>query len=95
MLAAIDSTISNAPDAKDTKKLKDASQQFEALMIEQLLKAARPDDGSSGWLGAGDDDQTGQTALDYANQQMATMMAKNGGIGLTKFIQGSVGKSQP
>ncbi|HEX4771592.1 MAG TPA: hypothetical protein VH351_12215 [Bryobacteraceae bacterium] len=73
------------PAANDLdKKTKDAAQQFEALMIGQLLKSAHGD--SEGWLGAGESDEAGQGAVDYAEQQMASLMAKNGGIGLTNFI---------
>ena len=70
----------NSPD-----KVKDAAEQFEALMMQQLLKAARAD-GAQGWLGTGEEDQTGQTALDMAEQQLASVMSKNGGLGLTKVI---------
>ena len=58
---------SNSPE-----KVKDAAQQFEALLINQLLKTAK-DSGSSGWLGAGDDDETGQTSVDMAEQQLRWM----------------------
>ena len=57
-------------------------------MIEQLLKTAREagTGSSSGWLGTGDEDEPGQTSLDLAQPQLASVMAKNGGIGLTNFI---------
>lgn len=85
--AANPNKSSNSPE-----KVKDAAQQFEALLINQLLKTAK-DSGSSGWLGGGDDDETGQTSVDMAEQQLATVIAKNGGLGLTKFIsQGLVKK---
>jgi peptidoglycan hydrolase FlgJ len=70
----------NSPD-----KIKDAAEQFEALMMQQLLKSARAD-GEQGWLGTGEEDQTGQTAVDMAEQQLASVMSKNGGLGLTKVI---------
>jgi Rod binding domain-containing protein len=73
--------------AKDpVKKIKDAAQQFEALMIGQLLKSAKGDGESGSWMGAGEDDQTGQSAVEYAQQQLASVISKNGGIGLTNFI---------
>jgi peptidoglycan hydrolase FlgJ len=74
-----------AKNSNSPQKVKDAAQQFEALLINQLLKTAK-ESGSSGWLGAGDDDETGQTSVDMAEQQLATVIAKNGGLGLTKFI---------
>jgi peptidoglycan hydrolase FlgJ len=76
----------NSAARKDSpEKIKDAAQQFEALMMQQLLKTAR-EDGSEGWLGTGEEDQTGQTAIDMAEQQLASVMSKNGGLGLTKVV---------
>jgi Rod binding domain-containing protein len=87
-LAALSPALSNADSqAKNTQQIKGAAQQFESLMIAELLKSARPDGESSNWLGAGEDDQTGQTAVDYAEGQFASLMAKSGGIGLSKFIE--------
>lgn len=66
-------------------KIKDAAQQFEALMIGQLLKTAREASGGGGWLGTGED-ETGQIPMELAEQQLAMTMAKQGGFGLTKTI---------
>jgi peptidoglycan hydrolase FlgJ len=68
------------------EKVKGAAEQFEALMISQLLKTARESGSSSGWLGTGQEDEAGQTSLDMAEQQLASVMAKSGGLGLTKII---------
>jgi Rod binding domain-containing protein len=72
---------SNSPD-----KIKGAAEQFEALMIGQLLKTARESGSSSGWMGTGQEDEAGQTSIDMAEQQLASVMAKSGGLGLTKVI---------
>jgi Rod binding domain-containing protein len=85
-IAALGASTPIAP-SKNTQQIKGAAQQFEALMIAELLKSARPDADSSSWMGAGEDDQSGQTAVDYAEQQLSSVMAKNGGIGLSKFIE--------
>jgi Rod binding domain-containing protein len=76
----------NGKTQNSPQKVKDAAQQFEALMIEQLLKTAREasSDGG-GWLGTGED-QPGQIAMDMAEQQFASTMAKQGGFGLTTTI---------
>lgn len=86
------SFVSDKGKATDADKVKGAAQQFEALMIEQLLKSARSDGESSSWMGAGSDDETGQTAVDFAEQQLASVMSKSGGIGLTKFIESGLQK---
>jgi Rod binding domain-containing protein len=58
------------------EKVRDAAQQFEALMLGQILRAARESSGA----GAAD------CALDYAEQQFANVMARNGGLGLASLI---------
>jgi flagellar protein FlgJ len=92
MLNNINSLPAGASDAAAGKaqnspqKIKDAAQQFEALMIGQLLKTAREaSSGSGGWFGTGED-ETGQIPMELAEQQLATTMAKQGGFGLTTTI---------
>lgn len=69
---------------EDPEKIKKAAEQFEALMIGQMLKAAH-EAGSGGWMGTGDD-QAGQTGMDMAEQQFASLIASRGGLGLARFI---------
>ena len=57
------------------EKVLDAAQQFEALMLGQILRAARESGGSSS-----------DCAMDYAEQQFATVMARSGGLGLARLI---------
>jgi Rod binding domain-containing protein len=85
-LPALTASINQSQGKDSPQKIKDAAQQFEALMLGELLKTAREAGSSSGWMGTGEEDQAGQTGLDMAEQQFASMMAKNGGLGLTRFI---------
>jgi len=62
----------------------DAAKQFEALMIGQVLKAAR-EASSGGWLGS-DEDQTGELTLEMAEQSFAQAMAARGGLGIAKLV---------
>jgi flagellar protein FlgJ len=72
------------PSKGDTpEKVRDAAQQFEALLIGQILKSAR--ESGSGWFTDGDD-QSGEIATDYAEQQFSTVLAKQGGLGLADMI---------
>lgn len=64
-------------------KVHDAAQQFEALLMGQILRSARQT--NSGWLG-GDEDASGECATDYAEQQFAAVLAQQGGLGLTGLI---------
>ncbi|HLH16133.1 MAG TPA: hypothetical protein VKX45_02885 [Bryobacteraceae bacterium] len=62
-------------------KARDAAEQFEALLIGQMLRSVRE---SGGWLGT--NDPSGDCATEYAEQQLATVMAQRGGLGLTDVI---------
>lgn len=66
--------VARPPDSPE--KVRDAAQQFEALLLGQILRAAR-ENTSEG---------SGDCALDYAEQQFATVMARNGGLGLANLI---------
>ncbi|MBI4873282.1 MAG: rod-binding protein [Acidobacteria bacterium] len=78
-------SLSPSPAVReDPAKVKDAACQFEALLIGQMLKAAR-EAGSSGWLGTGED-HSGESALEMAEQQFAQVMAAQGGLGLARMV---------
>jgi len=70
--------------ADNPARIRDAAQQFEALLINQILHSARGSDGG-GWLGLGDD-PAGGTATDFAEQQLADTLAREGGFGLAQMI---------
>ena len=63
-------------------KIKDAAQQFEGLLISQVLSSIHED---GGWLGSGNDSSSG-AAASFAEQQLAGMIAQKGGLGLAGMI---------
>src|ERR1035441_10544188 len=67
----------------DPKKQLAAAQDFEALLIGQMLHSMR-ENGSS-WLGTGDDEASG-TAFGFGEDQLAKALTKGGGLGLSKVI---------
>jgi flagellar protein FlgJ len=71
-------TKSRAPE-----KVRDAAQQFEALLLGQILRTERQS--GSGWLGSGED-SSAECATDYAEQQFAAVLAQQGGLGLADVI---------
>ena len=81
-------TILSSPSAasvdKKPEKIGDAAKQFEALLIEQMLRSAR-ESGSGDWSGSGED-QTGSTMCELAEQQFAQLLASKGGLGLAKLV---------
>jgi flagellar protein FlgJ len=63
-------------------KIHQAAQQFEALLIGQILHSAHGSEG--GWLGS--DDSSGSCATDFAEEQLANTIAQQGGLGLATLI---------
>jgi Rod binding domain-containing protein len=61
-------------------KVHDAAQQFEALLIGQILKSVRESAGSSS-------DPSADSAMGYAEEQLAAVLAHNGGLGLSTVIE--------
>ena len=68
--------------SRTADKVTDAAQQFETLLIGQILRSARQ--GGSGWLGA--EDSSAECATDYAEQQFSAVLAQQGGLGLARLI---------
>ena len=67
----------------DPAKVRDAAGQFEALLLQQILKSVREGDGNC-WLNG--EDQAGDSALAMAEEYLAGALAKNGGLGLAQLI---------
>ena len=76
-------TQAAVPQADSPAKVHDAAQQFEALLLGQILESVSQ---GGGWLGSGEDSASG-CANSFAEQQLAAMMAKQGGVGLAKLIE--------
>ena len=62
-----------------------AAQQFEALMLNQLLQSAFTADKENG-LGGGEEDQAGMQAIQLAQEHFASALAVRGGLGLARMI---------
>ena len=79
----LSSTATAVPATAETGKVHDAAQQFEALLLGQMLRSERQS--GSGWLGDGED-SSGECVTDYAEQQFAAVLAQNGGLGLANLV---------
>jgi len=79
-----------AGKADDPAKLCDAAQQFEAILLEQVLKSGHEE---GGWLGSGED-TAGSCAGGFAEQQLAVAMARQGGFGLSDLISKGLERSR-
>ena len=70
---AVDESV--APKSSEPTKARDAAEQFEALLVGQILRSARESSGNSG-----------DCATEYAEQHLASVIAARGGLGLARLI---------
>jgi flagellar protein FlgJ len=66
---------------EDPAKVRDAAEQFEALLLGQILRSAK----GKGWLGE-ESSAASDCASDFAEQHLAMALAKRGGLGLADLI---------
>ncbi len=84
MISRVGGSGSDVPgDSRDQKKVGEAAQQFEALLIGQMLKGMRNAEG--GWLGTGEDEAS-SSAMEYGEEVFAQSLSANGGLGLAKLV---------
>lgn len=82
----------SASGSSSGSRVHKAAQQFEALLIGEMMKTVR-EGGSGGWLGSGD--ETGDdTAIGMAESQFSQAMASQGGLGLARVIEHNVSREQ-
>lgn len=85
----IDATMASAlwsGSEAPIRNVDDAAREFEGLLLGQMLKAMR---GDGGWLGseAGEGDSS---MLEFGEQQLAQVLAMQGGLGLATALVGSL-----
>jgi flagellar protein FlgJ len=68
---------------KEKQKQLAAAQDFESLLLGQMLHSMREE--GSGWLGTGDDDASA-VASGFGEDQLARALTKGGGLGLSRVI---------
>jgi Rod binding domain-containing protein len=72
--------------ADSPAKLRGAAQQFEALLIGHMLKTVRESAGAAS-------DPSADSAMGYAEEQLASVLARNGGLGLSSVIEAGLNRS--
>jgi Rod binding domain-containing protein len=85
----IDGALSQQPHPTN---IRDAAQQFEALLLSEMLRSER--EAGNGWLGSGGD-SSADSAIDYAEQQLALVLARQGGLGLSDQIAAGLQSASP
>jgi Rod binding domain-containing protein len=71
------------------EKLHSVAQQFEALLIGEMLKSIHE---AAKDTGDDDDDAGGDSAMDMAQTQFAQSIAQQGGLGLSHLIETGLAK---
>ena len=85
MVAGVSSLMTTAGTGDPhPKNVTQAAEQFEALLLSQMLKGSH-DETSGGWLGTGDD-QAGSSMAELAEEHLAQALASRGGLGLASLI---------
>ena len=75
----------NGDDGKSRAKLTDAAQQFEAMMLQEMLKPMRSKQDS--WGGEEKSDDSGEdTMSSFGTEAVAKAISKGGGFGLARQI---------
>jgi len=75
----------SAPDAG--RPIKQAGQQFEALLISELLRMTHS--GEESWLGSGEDSAS-SCAMGVAEESLAQVISSQGGFGLGSLVTKSL-----
>jgi len=80
-------TSASSLDLNPPRNVKQAGQQFEALLISQVLKMTHGEDG--GWLGSGEDSAS-SCAMGIAEESLSQSLASKGGFGLASLVTKSL-----
>ena len=88
-ITAIDKTPSQPKTQDSPERIREAAQQFESLLIEQILHAMR----DSAQMGGIEKDGSADSMMDFAEQEFAKVMAAGGGFGLSRTIVEGLSRS--
>ncbi len=87
-IASLGKDLWNGSEKPKPESPAEAAQQFEALLVGQLLRDVRKS-GGGGWLSSGED-QAADTMIEFAEEQIANALTKAGGLGLSRMIESSL-----
>jgi Rod binding domain-containing protein len=79
----------NSPDPQRHSKLVDAAQQFEGMLLQELLKPMRS--GEDGW-DEEKSDGTNDTLSSFGTEAVAKAISSRGGLGIARQIVQQLGE---
>jgi len=82
-VSQITSGLTNTRPEQSQARVRGAAEQFEALLIGQMLKSMRDSEG--GWMGIGEDESSA-SAIEYGQEMFAQSLAASGGLGIAKLV---------
>jgi Rod binding domain-containing protein len=83
--------FSDQHPSSERERVQRAAQDFEALLVAQMLKSAR--EGSTGAFSGTESDQATESILELGEQQIANALAASGGLGLCNLLVSGLTKS--
>jgi peptidoglycan hydrolase FlgJ len=86
----ISNQINAGLDAQKQAKLVDAAQQFEAMMLQEMLKPMRGGQDSWGGDDKSDGDSASDTISSFGTEAFAKAISKGGGFGIAKQVVSQV-----
>lgn len=75
---------------KDPERIKGAAVQFEAMLIQEMMKSGHA---GPGWMGS--EDEPGSVLAELAEQQFSQLLAANGGLGIAKLVRDGLAAKPP
>ena len=86
----VSSQVDPGLDSRRQAKLVDAAQQFEGMMLQEMLKPMRGGQDSWGGDEKNDEDSAADTISSFGTEAIAKAISKGGGFGIAKQIVSKV-----
>jgi Rod binding domain-containing protein len=80
-------------DVERRSKLADAAQQFEAMLLQELLKPMRS--GEDDLSGEKNEDSSFDTIASFGTESVAKAISKSGGLGIAKQVIQQLSQEKP
>jgi len=79
-----DSDVCGFGEVQTRSKLTDAAQQFEAMLMQEMLKPLRSPNG--GWSSDEEADSASDTISSFGTEAIAKAISKGGGLGIARQV---------
>jgi len=87
MIQQITSGNTGSPPSSNQAKLADAAQQFEGMLLQEMLKPMRSDKEDGGWSGEDNDSDSGEDTINsFGIEAVAKAIAQGGGLGIARQV---------